>query len=105
MTTLQAAQSDIVANQKLGKCSRTCTLPKPGRGACRFCSSTRLHNVVDLGMSPLCENYLTREQLNEMEPFYPLRATVCEDCFLVQVDEHVGGREIFCGEYAYFSSY
>ncbi|MBW3600090.1 MAG: hypothetical protein KY475_22810, partial [Planctomycetes bacterium] len=28
---------------------------KPGRGACRFCHSTKLHTVVDLGMSPLCE--------------------------------------------------
>lgn len=78
---------------------------RPGVGACRFCSSTKLHTVVDLGMSPLCENFLTADQLRQMERFYPLRALVCEDCFLVQVEEFVGGREIFCGDYAYFSSY
>jgi SAM-dependent methyltransferase len=78
---------------------------RPGRGACRFCSSTKLHTVVDLGMSPLCENFLTRDDLQKMEPFYPLKALVCEDCFLVQVEEYVGGREIFCGDYAYFSSF
>jgi SAM-dependent methyltransferase len=76
-----------------------------GRATCRFCDSARLHNVVDLGMSPLCENYLTPDQLHQMEPFYPLRALVCEDCWLVQVEEHVGGQEIFCGDYAYFSSF
>lgn len=78
---------------------------RPGRGACRFCSGTKLHLVVDLGVSPLCENFLTREQLLEMEPFYPLRALFCEECGLVQVEEYVGGREIFCKDYAYFSSY
>ena len=80
-------------------------VPQRGRGTCRFCNSARLHNVVDLGMSPLCENYLTPHQLHQMEPFYPLHALVCEECFLVQVEEHVGGHEIFCGDYAYFSSY
>ena len=71
---------------------------RPRRGACRFCNSPKLHTVVDLGMSPLCENFLRAEQLNEMEPFYPLKALVCEECFLVQVEEFVSGREIFCGE-------
>jgi SAM-dependent methyltransferase len=55
-------------------------------------------------MSPLCESYLTAAQLNQMEPFYPLRAEVCECCFLVQLPEHVAPEEIF-REYAYFSSY
>ena len=56
-------------------------------------------------MSPLCESFISREQLNEMEPFYPLHALVCEECFLVQVPELVSGEAIFGGEYAYFSSY
>ena len=36
-------------------------------------------------MSPLCESLLTAEQLNHMEPFYPLRVNVCPQCFLVQL--------------------
>src|SRR5690606_12442842 len=44
------------------------------------------------------------EQLNQMEPFYPLHTYVCEQCFLVQLEEYVSPREIFT-EYAYFSSY
>ena len=71
---------------------------------CRFCSASLEHTVVDLGMSPLCESYLTGEQLNQMEPFYPLHVQVCARCFLVQVQEYVGPERIF-SEYAYFSSY
>ena len=55
-------------------------------------------------MSPLCESYLRSDQLNEMEPFYPLHVYVCERCFLVQLQEYVTREAIF-SEYAYFSSY
>ena len=72
-------------------------------GSCRFCGGS-LAEFVDLGMSPLCESYLTRDQLNTMEPFYPLAAYVCRDCFLVQLQEYVAPKEIF-SEYAYFSAY
>jgi 2-polyprenyl-3-methyl-5-hydroxy-6-metoxy-1,4-benzoquinol methylase len=71
---------------------------------CLFCSAPLRHTVVDLGMSPLCETYLTADQLNQMEPFYPLHVWVCERCFLVQVEEYVRPERIFT-EYAYFSSY
>jgi len=71
---------------------------------CRFCKSELRHTFVDLGMSPLCESYLRSDQLNQMEPFYPLHAFVCEKCFLVQLEEYVSPDHIFT-EYAYFSSY
>ncbi|HEY7652091.1 MAG TPA: class I SAM-dependent methyltransferase [Methylomirabilota bacterium] len=71
---------------------------------CRFCGTMLSHTFVDLGMSPLCESFLTREQLNQMEPFYPLHAYVCARCFLVQVEEYVRPERIF-DDYAYFSSY
>jgi SAM-dependent methyltransferase len=71
---------------------------------CRFCRSPLQHTLVDLGMSPLCESYLTAEQLNQMEPFYPLHVYVCESCFLAQLEEYVSPAAIF-SEYAYFSSY
>ena len=71
---------------------------------CRFCNETLEHTFVDLGMSPLCQTHISQEQLNHMEPFYPLRAYVCGECFLVQLEEYVSPCEIF-SEYAYFSSY
>jgi len=55
-------------------------------------------------MSPLCESFLNADELNRMEPFYPLHLWVCERCFLVQLEEYVGGEEIFT-DYAYFSSF
>ena len=55
-------------------------------------------------MSPLCESFLGADQVNGMEPFYPLRAYVCGNCFLVQLEEYVRPEYIFT-EYAYFSSY
>ncbi len=71
---------------------------------CRFCGEPLNNNFVDLGMSPLCESFLAQEQLNQMEPFYPLHAFVCAQCFLVQLEEYVDPGDIFT-EYAYFSSY
>jgi hypothetical protein len=57
-------------------------------------------------MSPLCESWLAAEDLERMEPFYPLKAFVCERCWLVQLPAHVSGEAIFGrGDYAYFSSY
>jgi len=71
---------------------------------CRFCGKKILNTLVDLGMSPLCESFIASDDLNSMEPFYPLHAYVCESCFLVQLDEFVSPEHIFT-EYAYFSSY
>src|SRR5882762_47086 len=71
---------------------------------CRFCGAKLEHTFVDLGMSPLCESYLSADHLNQMEPFYPLHVYVCESCFLVQLEAYVTPEHIFTN-YAYFSSY
>jgi len=60
--------------------------------------------VVDLGMSPPCQSVITKDRLEAMERFYPLRVRLCERCLLVQLPELVAPDEIFA-EYAYFSSY
>ena len=71
---------------------------------CRFCNKQLTHQFVSLGSSPLSNSYLTREQLHKMEPFYPLEVYVCDDCFLVQLEEFESPENIF-SDYAYFSSY
>jgi hypothetical protein len=71
---------------------------------CLFCANPLTQTFVDLGMSPLCESYVTREQLNQMEAFYPLHVRVCDRCFLVQLQQYVSPEHIFT-EYAYFSSF
>jgi 2-polyprenyl-3-methyl-5-hydroxy-6-metoxy-1,4-benzoquinol methylase len=55
-------------------------------------------------MSPLANSYLREDQLLRMELFYPLQLHVCEQCFLVQLDEFESPAQIF-SDYAYFSSY
>jgi SAM-dependent methyltransferase len=72
---------------------------------CRFCRAPLEHRFVDLGMSPLCQTQIAPEQLNLMEPFYPLTVHVCGVCFLVQLEEYVVPDIVFGKDYPYFSSY
>jgi len=74
------------------------------RSRCRLCGTTLKHTFVDLGMSPLANSYVKPEQLNRMEPFYPLHVYVCEQCLLVQLEEFSTPDDIF-SDYAYFSSF
>lgn len=71
---------------------------------CRFCGNKLKYTFVDLGASPLANSYLRIEQLQQMEPFYPLHAYICESCYLVQLPVFESPENIF-GDYAYFSSY
>lgn len=75
-----------------------------GNGNCRSCGTPLKYTFVDLGMSPLCEDFLKKDELKNMEPFYPLHVYVCETCFLVQVEEFVS-PEVIYRDYKYFSSY
>src|SRR6185436_10764657 len=63
------------------------------------------HVFLDLGNSPPSNSFLTKEQLNEPEIFYPLKVYTCHNCFLVQIDEYKKSEAIFNNDYAYFSSY
>jgi len=71
---------------------------------CRLCDAPLQHLMVDLGPSPLCESYVAPEDYYRPEPFWPIRAFVCDRCFLVQVPELVSGEAIY-SDYAYFSSF
>ncbi|HVR05006.1 MAG TPA: class I SAM-dependent methyltransferase [Solirubrobacteraceae bacterium] len=72
--------------------------------SCRFCAAPLEQVFADLGASPLANSYLTFTGVGEMEPFYPLRALVCDACFLVQLEQFETPEQIF-SDYAYFSSY
>ncbi len=71
---------------------------------CRFCDAPLKHSFADLGVTPLSNEYLSEPDLLKGEMFYPLKAYVCEVCFLVQLPEFATPDEIF-SDYAYFSSY
>jgi hypothetical protein len=72
---------------------------------CRHCGKELQYEFIDLYNSPPSNSYLTQTQLNEPETLYPLKLYVCENCFLVQIDEYKKSTEIFDSGYAYFSSY
>ena len=71
---------------------------------CRFCGADLRQTFVDLGMSPLCETYPAPADLNRGEVYYPLTVYVCEQCFLVQLEQYESPENIF-SDYPYFSSY
>jgi 2-polyprenyl-3-methyl-5-hydroxy-6-metoxy-1,4-benzoquinol methylase len=72
---------------------------------CRFCKTALEHIFIDLVNSPASNSFLSREQLDEPEIFFPLKVYTCHNCFLVQVDEYKKSDAIFNSEYVYFSSY
>jgi SAM-dependent methyltransferase len=71
---------------------------------CRFCNAALQREFADLGVSPLSNGYLKADQLDRMEPFFPLTVYVCGQCLLVQLPAFETPENIF-SDYAYFSSY
>ncbi|MDA8250031.1 MAG: class I SAM-dependent methyltransferase [Rhodospirillales bacterium] len=86
------------ASASLTQAAQTAAVP-----GCRACGG-RLHPFVDLGVSPPCESFLSAEQVNGPETFYPLDVQICPACWLAQLREYLSPVSIFT-EYAYFSSY
>ena len=71
---------------------------------CRFCNEGLKTTFVDLGEFPLSNSFLNEKSLSKKEEFFPLHVYVCDNCFLVQLEEFESPEEIFT-DYAYFSSY
>ena len=71
---------------------------------CRFCGSSLIATMCDLGMQPLSNAFLSESVLHEEERYFPLEAMVCSSCFLAQIDEYESPKHIF-SDYAYFSSF
>lgn len=78
--------------------------PTAARKPCRFCGTDLQKTFVDLGMSPLCETYPAATDFERGETYYPLHVYVCDECFLVQLEQYESPEQIF-GDYPYFSSY
>jgi SAM-dependent methyltransferase len=72
---------------------------------CRACDGELEQPFLSLGNSPLSNAYLSKDDLNRMEPHYPLDVYFCEQCFLVQIEKFESPENIFSSDYAYYSSY
>ncbi len=71
---------------------------------CKFCDTEIKDITFDLGNTAPSNELIIKENLYKSEKIYPLVLFTCSNCFLVQIEEQVGGIEIFNEEYVYFSS-
>jgi 2-polyprenyl-3-methyl-5-hydroxy-6-metoxy-1,4-benzoquinol methylase len=60
--------------------------------------------MLDLGVSPLANSYVTAAEVHHQELFLPLLVAVCGHCWLVQEPHHIDRHAIF-DRYAYQSSW
>lgn len=68
---------------------------------CRICSGTDLVLKLDLGHHPPSDAFLTAEQLNQPETYYPLQLFYCKTCSLVQLGYTIPRETLFNSEYPY----
>jgi hypothetical protein len=71
---------------------------------CRHCKSQLETEFLDLGFSPFSNSYLSLDDLKSPEIYFPLKLFVCENCWLVQTEDHAKEHDLFRPDYAYFSS-
>lgn len=71
---------------------------------CRHCATPLDRIVIDLGVMPPSNAYVSEEARHQPEKSFPLKAFVCESCWLVQLQDFTGAEELFRPDYAYFSS-
>ena len=76
-----------------------------GEVRCRHCKAELTLPLVDLGVAPPSNAYLTKQALHAPEKYFPLRVLVCTKCWLVQNEDYSGADELFSADYAYFSSF
>ncbi|MGY2225180.1 class I SAM-dependent methyltransferase [Pseudomonas gingeri] len=72
---------------------------------CRGCGTPLVLPLIDLGTSPPSNAYLRADQLEQAEPWVPLKVAVCQSCWLVQTEDYTRADTLFDAEYAYFSSF
>ena len=72
---------------------------------CRHCHADLTLPFLDLGTAPPSNAYLSPEQLDAPETWYPLRVFACTACWLVQTQDYAHHGDLFASDYAYFSSY
>ena len=72
---------------------------------CRHCTQALHLLFLDLGSAPPSNAYLTTTSVQAPEVWYPLRLLACQNCWLVQTEDHAGRDALFTNDYAYFSSF
>ena len=68
---------------------------------CRSCDSDNVESVLDLGLQPWCNDFLSKDRLGN-ENFYPLHLVHCSDCGLLQLN-HTVPKETMFSDHCYLS--
>lgn len=71
---------------------------------CRICHSKSLTKFLDLGFTPLADDFLSLERMSEPEVHYPLEVFICNNCSLVQIGYVVPPEILFRKDYPYEAS-
>jgi len=71
---------------------------------CRMCDSKCLYEFLNLGHAPPSDFFLTKEEKDEPELFFPLRVVQCKNCGLTQLGYAVNPKVLYGNNYIYESS-
>lgn len=71
---------------------------------CRICQTNLDKPFLSLGNAPLSNAFLTANDLEKMEPYFPLDVYWCSNCSLVQIGLFEKPENIFNTDYIYYSS-
>ena len=93
------------AEERVSNCTSTPPELDPVKTTgCRSCGATLGRTVFDLGLVALANAYPATEEQCRNEQRYPLKVCLCEQCWLLQLEESIPPCQLF-SDYAYFSSY
>jgi SAM-dependent methyltransferase len=82
-----------------------CQIVEDSKMQCRSCKNSEVRTFIDLGMSPIANNFLTSETIKNREHSFPLHVVTCVNCGFVQLPEVASREALFPQDYLYFSSY
>ena len=74
------------------------------KNTCRLCKSTKLNRFLDLGYSPISDQILTVDQLEEAEASYPITVESCNECGFCQLGHIVPPELMYNENYSYDGS-
>jgi len=74
------------------------------KNSCRLCKSENLFEFLNLGFSPISDQILTKDQLDEPEATYPVTVNSCRDCGFCQLGFVVEPELMYNENYSYDGS-
>ncbi len=69
-----------------------------------MCQRKNLKQFLNLGFTPLADQFKREDQLKEPEVYYPLEVWMCQDCGLAQLGMTVSPEILYRNDYPYESS-